>query len=74
VTRSDGTTQVTYGGLPLYYWEGDRKAGDTTGNGLEGFSIATVSGSSGAAPKASAPAPAASAAPPASSSGGMYGY
>jgi predicted lipoprotein with Yx(FWY)xxD motif len=73
LTRPDGTTQVTYGGMPLYYWQGDTKAGDATGNGVEGFSIATVSGT-GAAPKASAPAPAGSAAPPASSSGGKYGY
>src|SRR5689334_9123051 len=73
LARPDGTTQVTYGGMPLYYWQGDTKAGDATGNGVEGFSIATVGGS-GAAPKASDPAPAASAAPPASGSGGKYGY
>jgi predicted lipoprotein with Yx(FWY)xxD motif len=66
LTRPDGATQVTYGGLPLYYWQGDTKAGDATGNGVAGFSIATVSGS-GAVPKASA-------APPAPSSGGKYGY
>jgi predicted lipoprotein with Yx(FWY)xxD motif len=73
LTRPDGTTQVTYGGLPLYYWEGDTKAGDATGNGVEGFSIATVNGSD-SLPKASAPAPAPSAAPAAPSSGGKYGY
>ena len=49
-TRPDGTSQVTYGGLPLYYWEGDTKAGDVTGNGLEGFSVATVGGA-GALPE-----------------------
>ncbi len=73
LTRPDGTTQVTYGGMPLYYWQGDTKAGDATGNGVEGFSIATVSGSA-AAPKASAAAPPASAVPAAPSSGGKYGY
>jgi len=73
VTRPDGTTQVTYGGLPLYYWQGDTKVGDATGNGVEGFSIATVKGS-GSAPAASMPAPAASAAPAAPSTGGKYGY
>jgi len=66
LTRPDGATQVTYRGLPLYYWQGDTKAGDATGNGVEGFSIATVSGS-GAVPNASPAAPA-------PSSGGKYGY
>jgi predicted lipoprotein with Yx(FWY)xxD motif len=66
LTRLDGGTQVTYRGLPLYYWQGDTKAGDATGNGVEGFSIATVSGS-GAVPNASPAAPAPSA-------GGKYGY
>jgi predicted lipoprotein with Yx(FWY)xxD motif len=42
--RADGTTQVTYAGLPLYYWQGDAKAGDTTGEGSNGFLVATVGG------------------------------
>ena len=65
-TRPDGTTQVTYGGLPLYYWEGDAKAGDVTGNGVEGFSVATVGGA-GALPDPST-------APAAPDSPGTYGY
>lgn len=44
MTRNDGTTQVTYLGLPLYYWTGDAKPGDVTGEGVDGFLIATVSG------------------------------
>ncbi len=66
LTRPDGATQVTYGGLPLYYWQGDTKAGDVTGQGIDGFSIATVTGSG--------PVPNASVAAPAPSSVGNYGY
>jgi predicted lipoprotein with Yx(FWY)xxD motif len=52
LTRADGTMQVTYGGLPLYYWQGDTKVGDVTGNGVNGFSVATVAGP-GSLPSAS---------------------
>ena len=34
-TTADG--QVTYSGHPLYYYAGDQKAGDTTGQGLDQF-------------------------------------
>jgi predicted lipoprotein with Yx(FWY)xxD motif len=71
LTRSDGTTQVTYAGRPLYYWQGDTKAGDVTGNGVGGFSVATVSGAA-AAPAASAPAAAPAASAPAASGGYRY--
>jgi predicted lipoprotein with Yx(FWY)xxD motif len=33
--RSDGSTQVTYGGRPLYTYTGDSSPGDVTGNGLD---------------------------------------
>jgi predicted lipoprotein with Yx(FWY)xxD motif len=35
--RSDGTTEVTYAGHPLYYYAGDSAAGDTTGQNLTQF-------------------------------------
>jgi predicted lipoprotein with Yx(FWY)xxD motif len=43
--RADGSRWVTYGGMPLYYWQGDAKPGDVTGQGLEGFAVAAVAGS-----------------------------
>lgn len=36
ITRSDGDTQVTYNGWPLYYWVGDTAAGETNGQGVMG--------------------------------------
>ncbi len=34
--KTDNKSQVTYNGMPLYFWKGDLKAGDTTGNGVGG--------------------------------------
>jgi predicted lipoprotein with Yx(FWY)xxD motif len=64
LSRADGTTQVAYDGLPLYYWQGDAKAGDVTGNGVDGFSVAKAARGGGAPAGSSAP----------SSTGGRYGY
>ena len=33
--RDDGSTQVTYGGWPLYYYSGDTAPGDVNGQGLQ---------------------------------------
>ena len=35
--RADGKTQVTYKGHPVYYFVQDKKAGDTNGQGVDGF-------------------------------------
>jgi predicted lipoprotein with Yx(FWY)xxD motif len=36
-TRTDGTAEVTYAGHPLYYFIADKKPGDATGEGVNGF-------------------------------------
>jgi predicted lipoprotein with Yx(FWY)xxD motif len=36
IARADGTTQVTYNGMPLYFYIGDTKSGDTNGNRIGG--------------------------------------
>ncbi|HEV8105412.1 MAG TPA: hypothetical protein VGP69_16890 [Gaiellaceae bacterium] len=35
--RKDGKLEVTYNGHPLYYWVGDHKPGQTTGQALNQF-------------------------------------
>lgn len=71
--RKDGTMQVTYMGLPLYYWNADTKPGDTFGEGIGG--IWWVVSSNGAAIKAATTtaAPAPTAQPPSGNSNYNYG-
>jgi predicted lipoprotein with Yx(FWY)xxD motif len=35
ITGTDGSTQVTLDGWPLYYFAGDSAAGDTSGQGVD---------------------------------------
>ena len=37
ITRPDGSKQVAYAGHPLYYFAGDSGAGQTNGQGVNGF-------------------------------------
>ncbi|HTG46693.1 MAG TPA: hypothetical protein VK646_03460 [Actinomycetota bacterium] len=50
-TRSDGATQVTYNGHPLYVYSGDTAAGQTNGEGIGGvwFAVGATGEKLGAA-------------------------
>ena len=61
VKRPDGTAQVTYGGLGLYLYSGDKKAGDSNGEDLENSWFAVSPAAKIVKPKAAA-----------SSGGGAY--
>jgi predicted lipoprotein with Yx(FWY)xxD motif len=45
IMLSDGTKQLTVNGSPLYTWQGDKKAGDVTGQDTNGFYVVMASGS-----------------------------
>ena len=66
ITRSDGTTQETWNGHPLYTYVGDAAPGEAKGNGLNlsggVWHEVVVAGTAAPAPSGS------------SSSGGGYGY
>ena len=64
--RSDGPTQYTYNGMPLYTFISDSQAGSVTGDGSEGFHVAkpATSATTQAVPAPATPAPAPAAATP----------
>jgi predicted lipoprotein with Yx(FWY)xxD motif len=70
--RSDGASQVTYNGHPLYRYEGDSSAGDTNGQGVTAFGAAWYAVGAGGSQVTKMSA--ASDSGGASNSGGGYGY
>lgn len=53
--RDDGTSQVTYQGMPVYYFASDEEPGDAAGHGVNDvWFIASPEGQSGAEPSESA--------------------
>lgn len=51
IERDDGTSQVTYDGMPLYFYAEDAEPGDATGEGVGGvWFIASPDGQAGAEP------------------------
>jgi predicted lipoprotein with Yx(FWY)xxD motif len=40
VARADGSKQWAYDGKPFYLWMNDKKPGDVTGDGVNGFHLA----------------------------------
>jgi predicted lipoprotein with Yx(FWY)xxD motif len=40
VTRDDGSKQLAYNGMPLYYFAGDKAAGDTNGKAIANWALA----------------------------------
>jgi predicted lipoprotein with Yx(FWY)xxD motif len=65
ITRSDGTSQITFNDMPLYRFTGDKQPGDTNGQGMANglWSVATLTAATPAAPVAPPAAPAETPAP-----------
>ena len=75
ITRDDGATQGTLGGLPLYYFSGDSSPGDTNGQGVNGvWSAVTLAGNAAGAPTKPEPTEIPPAPTKEPDSGGESGY
>jgi predicted lipoprotein with Yx(FWY)xxD motif len=75
VKRSNGMTQVTYKGAPLYTFAPDKQPGEAKGQGIKdvGTWSAAKTSSTAAAPSAASP-PQTTSAPKSSGGGGGYAY
>jgi predicted lipoprotein with Yx(FWY)xxD motif len=63
ISRKDGTMQVTYNEIPLYYWFQDEKAGDTKGQAVGGVWWIVAPGLNQITPAVPQPSPVAQASP-----------
>jgi predicted lipoprotein with Yx(FWY)xxD motif len=66
ITRTDGSSQVTYNGWPLYYWVNDKEPGDVTGQGVGDVWFLAIPTEGDAIPGAEAPEASPAASPMAS--------
>jgi len=57
ISRPDGTTQVTYKGHPLYYYQGDTAPGTDKGQGVDGtwFVLSTSNSTPASSPTTTSP-------------------
>lgn len=74
VAGAAGTAQVTYNGHPLYYFVGDRKPGETAGQGLNEFGARWYVLSSAGKAIITVPKSVAPSTPTGGGSGSAYGY
>jgi predicted lipoprotein with Yx(FWY)xxD motif len=74
VKRPEGSEQVTYKGMPLYTFAGDRQTGDAKGQGLKDVGTWNAVTVGASATPATPAAPAAASESPPAESGGAYHY
>jgi predicted lipoprotein with Yx(FWY)xxD motif len=72
--REDGTTQVAFGEHPLYYFSGDKAAGDANGNGLDEFGAEWYAVTSAGEPAEEGDESSSSESTSTTESSGGYGY